>query len=266
MLYQIPYRGRTLTTKYSVDEHSAEVLDLAMWIKDHGWQGPPAVCFDGSIVYRWEEVIAAHIAGVEPLIHTIEMREGAEREEFARELGLSNNDLFVEIDARILHRRGLLGESDLVAILANIASRKEPDILFTPYDRLVWNAYYHDSGFTRHTARLRFPWPETSRRVLEMARRMKDIGWFGPPAVRIGDVIRLGYDRVVAAKVAGINPQVYHLSVNASTEDAKRIEQDLYDNGMEIIDIVFFASLLHERGAVDDETLDILCAWKDAGA
>ncbi len=266
MLYQIPYRGRTLTTKYSVDEHSAEVLDWALWLKDHGWQGPPAVCFNDSIVYRWVEVVAAHIAGVEPLIHTIEMREGAEREEFARELGLSNNDLFIEIDARILHRRGLLDESDLIAILANIASHKESDVLYSPYDRLVWNAYYRDSGYTRHTARLRFPWPETSRRVLEMARRMKDIGWFGPPAVRIGDVIRLGYDRVVAAKVAGINPQVYHLTINASSEDAKRIEQDLYDNGMELNDILYFTSQLHVLGAVDGEAIDVVRAWKDAGA
>jgi len=266
MLYQLQYRGKTLYTKYSVDEHSAEVLNWALWLKDHGWQGPPAVCFDGSIVYRWVEVVAAHIAGVEPLIHTIEMREGAERDEFGKELGLINNDLFVEITARILHRRGYLGESDLVVILANIASHKESDVLFSPYDRLVWYAYYHDSGYTRHTARLRFPWPETSRSVLEMARHMKDIGWFGPPAVRIGDVIRLGYDRVVAAKVAGINPQVYHLTVNASTEDAKRIEDDLHNNGMELNGILYFTSQLREHGAVDDETLDVLRAWKDAGA
>ncbi|GIV53111.1 MAG: hypothetical protein KatS3mg038_3632 [Candidatus Kapaibacterium sp.] len=206
----VAFRGRSLTLKYSVDETSAEILERALDLQERGWLGPPAVCVEGVVIYRWIDAVAAEVAGYEPVIHTIYLPSGDLADEFRGELEQGGGQWELEYSTRLLRRHGVISDEDVQVLIANIAAYQWADIDCTPYHRLRWDICYHDSDYKRHIGLLWHPVPETSRSVLAEALAMRRANsWLGAPALRIGDHIRLGYRRAVAASLAGVNPQVY---------------------------------------------------------
>ncbi|GIV51993.1 MAG: hypothetical protein KatS3mg038_2514 [Candidatus Kapaibacterium sp.] len=261
----VAFRGRSLTLKYSVDETSAEILERALDLQERGWLGPPAVCVEGVVIYRWIDAVAAEVAGYEPVIHTIYLPSGDLADEFRGELEQGGGQWELEYSTRLLRRHGVISDEDVQVLIANIAAYQWADIDCTPYHRLRWDICYHDSDYKRHIGLLWHPVPETSRSVLAEALAMRRANsWLGAPALRIGDHIRLGYRRAVAASLAGVNPQVYHLQIDTAKPEAREIYQELIDKGITPGDIVYYIDrLLQLEALADPQVLQVAKAWAE---
>ncbi len=93
----------------------------------------------------------------------------------------------------------------------------------------------------------------------ELVNSMRWYGWDGPPAVVLSDVVIVGNKRMVAAMLAGIEPEVHEISVY-NPDGSEEIDDLAWAlaQACDTDEMLQYALALQQHGAIDDYSVSLL--------
>ncbi len=90
---------------------------------------------------------------------------------------------------------------------------------------------------------------------------MREYGWIGTPAVVLmNDIVVVGNKRMVAAMLAGVQPEMHEISI-VNPDGSKEIDDlawALLEDACDTNEMLHYARALQQHGAIDDYSVRLL--------
>ncbi len=99
------------------------------------------------------------------------------------------------------------------------------------------------------------------KEIQELVSSMREHGWKGTPAVVLmNDIVVVGNKRMVAAMLAGVQPEMHEISI-VNPDGSKEIDDlawALLEDACDTDEMLQYARALQQHGAIDDYSVRLL--------